>query len=91
MTSPASSARSHRRSSELRWQLLTAWTAGNLQRGNRVVAEQGLADLHDAAELADLLRPWSGLVVFDNSNGPPEPVDDYLARMAAVVDASTPL
>ncbi len=35
------------------------------------------------AELAALLRPWSGLVVFDSSNGPLEPVDDYLARLAS--------
>ena len=35
------------------------------------------------------MRPWSGLVVFDSSNGPLEPVDGYLARLAAVVPTST--
>jgi hypothetical protein len=52
-----------------------------------VAVRVGAPDLCD--QLADLLRPWSGLVVFDNSNGPLEPVDNYLARIADVIDAST--
>jgi hypothetical protein len=43
-----------------------------------------LGDTAAAAALRRELQAWSGLVVYDGTNVPMEPVDQYLARLDAV-------